>query len=88
MRTHIAIGEASMAQAIEAGPLETEKQAVEAGSKRLARQAAPRETLKGQGRLEWAGDQSIDRTRPARDVAASRAGPARDRARGRHRAGR
>jgi Arc/MetJ family transcription regulator len=65
MRTNIDIDDGLMAQAMQAGPYQTKKDAVEAGLKLLARQAAYREILKWRGKLEWEGDESIDWTRPA-----------------------
>lgn len=65
MRTNIVIDEALMAQAMKAGPYKTKKDAVEAGLKLLARQAAYREILKWRGKLKWEGDESIDWTQPA-----------------------
>ena len=70
MRTNIVIDEDLMAQAMKAGPYKTKKEAVEAGLKLLARQAAYREILKWEGRLKWEGDESIDWT--AADDAPSR----------------
>ena len=56
MRTNIVIDEALMSQAMKAGPFKTKKDAVEAGLKLLARQAAYREILKWEGKLHWDGD--------------------------------
>jgi len=64
MRTNIVIDEGLMADAMKAGPYKTKKDAVEAGLKLLARQAAYREILKWEGRLKWEGDDSIDWTVP------------------------
>jgi antitoxin ParD1/3/4 len=64
MRTNIDIDDALMAQALKAGPFKTKKDAVEAGLKLLARQAAYREILKWEGRLRWEGDESVDWTQP------------------------
>jgi antitoxin ParD1/3/4 len=64
MRTNIVIDEALMAQAMKAGPYKTKKDAVEAGLKLLARQAAYREILKWEGKLKWEGDDHIDWTQP------------------------
>jgi Arc/MetJ family transcription regulator len=63
MRTNIEIDDALMAQALKAGPYKTKKEAVEAGLKLLARQAAYREILKWEGKLHWEGDESIDWTK-------------------------
>ncbi|MBL8361292.1 MAG: type II toxin-antitoxin system VapB family antitoxin [Rubrivivax sp.] len=90
MRTNIDIDEGLMEQALKAGPYKTKKDAVEAGLKLLARQAAYREILKWRGKLKWEGDESIDWTQPEREpqVAESGAGhrakaPARKRRAGR-----
>jgi Arc/MetJ family transcription regulator len=64
MRTNIDIDDALMAQAMQAGPYKTKKDAVEAGLKLLARQAAYREILKWRGKLKWEGDEAIDWTGP------------------------
>ena len=71
MRTNIEIDDALMAQAMKAGPYTTKKDAVEAGLKLLARQAAYREILKWEGKLHWEGDESIDWTQPAPAPAAA-----------------
>ena len=65
MRTNIVIDEALMAEAMKAGPYTTKKDAVEAGLKLLARQAAYREILKWRGKLKWEGEESIDWTAQA-----------------------
>ena len=65
MRTNIVIDDALLAEAMRAGPFTTKKDAVEAGLKLLARQAAYREILKWEGRLKWEGDESVDWTAPA-----------------------
>ena len=64
MRTNIDIDDELMAKAMTAGPYTTKKDAVEAGLKLLARQAAYREILKWRGKLKWEGDESIDWTQP------------------------
>ncbi|MGA0571507.1 type II toxin-antitoxin system VapB family antitoxin [Variovorax sp. VNK109] len=56
MRTNIDINEDLMDEAMKAGPFKTKKDAVEAGLKLLARQAAYREILKWEGKLHWDGD--------------------------------
>jgi antitoxin ParD1/3/4 len=88
MRTNIVIDEALMAAAMKAGPYKTKKDAVEAGLKLLARQAAYREILKWEGKLAWEGDESVDWTQPeaaraAPPVAETKPEPARKVARGR-----
>lgn len=60
MRTNIDIDDDLMAQAMKAGPFTTKKDAVEAGLKLLARQAAYREILKWRGKLVWEGEESVD----------------------------
>lgn len=60
MRTNIEIDDDLMAKAMQAGPYSTKKDAVEAGLRLLARQAAYREILKWRGKLQWEGDESID----------------------------
>ena len=69
MRTNIDIDDDLMAKAMQAGPYKTKKDAVEAGLKLLARQAAYREILKWEGKLKWEGDESIDWTVPAAETA-------------------
>ena len=65
MRTNIVIDPDLLEAAMKAGPYTTKKDAVEAGLKLLARQAAYREILKWEGKLQWEGDEHIDWTRPA-----------------------
>lgn len=84
MRTNIEIDDELMAQALKAGPYKTKKEAVEAGLKLLARQAAYREILKWEGKLKWEGDEGIDWTRPREpvtEVVAREPEPARARSR-------
>jgi Arc/MetJ family transcription regulator len=64
MRTNIEIDDALMAKAMRAGPYKTKREAVEAGLRLLARQAAYREILKWEGKLKWEGDEDIDWTAP------------------------
>jgi Arc/MetJ family transcription regulator len=66
MRTNIDIDDDLMAKALQAGPYNTKKDAVEAGLRLLARQAAYREILKWRGKLQWEGDESIDWTQAER----------------------
>jgi antitoxin ParD1/3/4 len=70
MRTNIDIDEQLMGEAMKAGPYKTKKDAVEAGLKLLARQAAYREILKWRGKLKWEGDENIDWTQPAEATSA------------------
>lgn len=75
MRTNIEIDDALMAEAMKAGPYTTKKDAVEAGLKLLARQAAYREILKWEGKLQWEGEEAIDWTasdRPAEPAVVAR----------------
>ncbi len=65
MRTNIDIDDNTLEAAMQAGPFKTKKDAVDAGLKLLARQAAYREILKWQGKLKWEGDDSVDWTAPA-----------------------
>lgn len=53
MRTNIVIDPELLDSAMRAGSFKTKKQAVEAGLRLLARQAAYREILKWEGRLHW-----------------------------------
>ncbi len=73
MRTNIDIDDELMARAMQAGPFKTKREAVEAGLKLLARQAAYREILKWEGKLKWEGDESIDWTKPSPDTPAGTA---------------
>ena len=70
MRTNIEIDDELMATAMLAGPFKTKKDAVEAGLKLLARQAAYREILKWRGKLKWEGDEHIDWTVPVTEPVA------------------
>jgi Arc/MetJ family transcription regulator len=60
MRTNIEIDDDLMVKAMQAGPYKTKKEAVEAGLKLLARQAAYREILKWEGKLQWDGDDEVE----------------------------
>lgn len=53
MRTNIVIDEDLLEAAMRAGPFKTKKDAVEAGLKLLARQAAYRDILALRGKLRW-----------------------------------
>lgn len=64
MRTNIDIDDELMAQALKAGPYKTKREAVEAGLKLLARQAAYREILKWEGKLRWEGGDWADEPEP------------------------
>ena len=64
MRTNIDIDDALMVNAMKAGPYKTKREAVEAGLKLLARQAAYREILKWRGKLKWEGGDDVDWTAP------------------------
>ena len=56
MRTNIDTDDAVLEDAMRAGPFKTKKDAVDAGLKLLARQAAYREVLRYEGKLRWDGD--------------------------------
>lgn len=77
MRTNIVIDDALLDAAMRAGPYKTKKDAVEAGLKLLARQAAYREILALRGKLQWddAAERRPDATSPAL-IAAEPATPA------------
>ena len=64
MRTNIVIDPDLLDAAMKAGPYKTKKDAVEAGLKLLARQAAYREILKWEGKLKWEGNEDTDWTVP------------------------
>lgn len=53
MRTNIEINDDLMDQAMKSGAFKTKKDAVEAGLRLLARQAAYREVLALRGKLRW-----------------------------------
>ena len=53
MRTNIVIDDALLEAAMKAGPFTTQKDAVEAGLRLLARQAAYRDILALRGKLRW-----------------------------------
>jgi len=53
MRTNIVIDDALLEAAMKAGPFSTKKDAVEAGLRLLARQAAYGEILALRGKLRW-----------------------------------
>ena len=53
MHTNIVIDEDLLDAAMRAGPFKTKKEAVEAGLKLLARQAAYRDILALRGKLRW-----------------------------------
>jgi Arc/MetJ family transcription regulator len=77
MRTNIDIDDELMARAMQAGPYKTKREAVEAGLKLLARQAAYREILKWRGKLKWEGDESVDWTQsPPNSASESETSPA------------
>jgi antitoxin ParD1/3/4 len=53
MRTNIDLDDELLSTAMRAGPFKTKKDAVEAGLKLLARQAAYRDILALRGKLRW-----------------------------------
>ena len=64
VRTNIDIDDLTLDAAMRAGPFKTKKDAVDAGLKLLARQAAYREILKWEGKLPWDGDDEPDADAP------------------------
>ena len=56
MRTNIDIDDQVLAAAMQSGAYKTKKEVVEAGLRLVARQAAYREILKWEGKLQWDGD--------------------------------
>ena len=71
MRTNIEIDDSLMGEAMKAGPFKTKKEAVEAGLRLLARQAAYREIVKWRGKLRWEGDEGSDWTVSSAETARS-----------------
>jgi Arc/MetJ family transcription regulator len=61
MRTNIVIDDVVLDAAMRAGPYKTKKEAVEAGLKLLARQAAYRDILALRGKLRWDGAAEVGR---------------------------
>jgi len=59
MRTNIDIDDDVLDAAMRAGGFKTKKDAVEAGLKLLARQAAYRDILRFEGKLRWDGDEDV-----------------------------
>ncbi len=53
MRTNIVLDDELIDQAMKAGPFRTKKEAVDAGLRLLARQAAYRDILALRGKLRW-----------------------------------
>lgn len=53
MRTNIILDDGLVAQAMKAGPFKTRKEAVDAGLRLLARQAAYHDLLALRGKLRW-----------------------------------
>lgn len=68
MRTNIDIDDNLMDEAMRAGHFKTKKDAVEAGLQLLKRQAAYREILKWEGKLQWDGDE--DESNAGAEIAA------------------
>ena len=56
MRTNIDIDDQVLAAAMQSGAYKTKKDVVEAGLRLIARQAAYREILKWEGKLQWDAD--------------------------------
>lgn len=72
MRTNVDIDENVLEQAMRAGPFKTKREAVDAGLKLLARQAAYREVLRYEGKLRWSEDEPTDTTPSRRGVRLTR----------------
>ena len=62
MRTNIVIDDKLMAAAMKAGGFATKKEAVEEGLRLLARRKVHQDLLALGGKLQWAGDDSVDWT--------------------------
>jgi Arc/MetJ family transcription regulator len=80
MRTNIVIDDALLDAAMKAGPFSTKKDAVEAGLRLLARQAAYRDILALRGKLRWEDAPKAAApvvAEPRKVYAAARAKPAR-----------
>ena len=60
MRTNIDIDDQVLEAAMQSGSYKTKKEVVEAGLRLIARQAAYREILKWEGKLQWDGDAADD----------------------------
>ena len=60
MRTNIDIDDDVLDAAMKAGSFKTKKDAVEAGLRLIARQAAYREILRWEGKLRWDADADAD----------------------------
>jgi antitoxin ParD1/3/4 len=58
MRTNIEIDDDVLDLAMRTGPFKTKKEAVDAGLRLLARQAAYREILRYEGKLKWDEDEA------------------------------
>jgi len=76
MRTNIDIDDDVMAAALRAGPYSTKREAVEAGLRLVARQAAYREILRWEGQLRWDDHDSPEAGPAAALHTASAAAPA------------
>lgn len=63
MRTNIVIDDKLMAAAMKAGGFATKKEAVEEGLRLIARRKAYQELRGLRGKLQWAGDDSVDWTK-------------------------
>jgi Arc/MetJ family transcription regulator len=75
MRTNIDIDDDVLDAAMKAGSFKTKKDAVEAGLRLIARQAAYREILRWEGKLRWDGDDEGDaETEPGRAAVLSTGG--------------
>ena len=75
MRTNIDIDDQVLEAAMQSGSYKTKKELVEAGLRLIARQAAYREILKWEGKLQWEGDDGGDDSAPAQAATVLRTGP-------------
>ena len=75
MRTNIDIDDQVLEAAMQSGAYKTKKEAVEAGLRLIARQAAYREILKWEGKLQWEGDDHDDVPAQPPAATALRTGP-------------
>jgi len=75
MRTNIDIDDQVLEAAMQSGAYKTKKEVVEAGLRLIARQAAYREILKWEGKLQWDGDDGVDSGAQPQAATALRTGP-------------
>ena len=76
MRTNIDIDDQVLEAAMQSGTYKTKKEVVEAGLRLIARQAAYREILKWEGKLQWEGDDGDAVSAEPQAAAVLQTGPA------------